>query len=682
MEFVSNPELTRSVLELSPTSTSVIFLGSYVSVPPPSSIPSISDTRSLVLQGVRNALLTQSRDSSLDSIHLVDRFITDDLANRITGMQFEAFMEAVKTATPGRFFSDQSSWLAAESSKPNHNHVAIAHIAKTLRQRGVNIEIITTNYDLCLEAAFDLICAVDTPNVEDSVVTRHIHVNGHSIEYAKIHGCITSNRSLVTTLDAVAQCREFVAATRVLSAITRADLVLFAGYSASDLDLRPALLRAIQSCPGRCYWSILSESVHLNSLASNPFRKAFFDNIGCKYVTCDLNSHESACNPLMSIANALDGTIPSHATSNGSPAAAHNAPIYEIDEAKRILIELCDKLKVDDALVVPPPSIDSDRTRLLRLLAHGHGARYDEGLRYAHDVCRSLSTPWSRAYCASLGALYEGLKKPLGLKNIYEHMWALYHLFLARVHHIFSTTQRIEDTLLNKAQCLHLWQHVIGKLVVLIYAKVPRPVTVPARLILRFSLVLMLNGLARRDILAFRQLASLERELAARREFMEIQLLAHRPFDENEAQVILDASFQLADYHLLANAYISFGRGACVAKCWDDATKYYMRATQSALLGTDDSLIRKALGELLRLLYFQNEDWYTEESGHLVLKNYSVTRTELAKVLREKIDNNEPVTIDLFRQLVEIYCKSCGCDVSQMNHRFRRSPKHWIIGEI
>jgi tetratricopeptide (TPR) repeat protein/NAD-dependent SIR2 family protein deacetylase len=119
---------------------------------------------------------------------------------------------------------------------PNNNHFVLAALAK----RGMVDTIITTNFDILLETAFDEVLGKDGYYVcaKDEEFERK-----EGVGIFKIHGTIKDSQSLGAILKQVNKGMSR-RKREVLSGILEENDVIFMGYGAGDFDVREVILSA------------------------------------------------------------------------------------------------------------------------------------------------------------------------------------------------------------------------------------------------------------------------------------------------------------------------------------------------------------------------------------------------------------------------------------------------------
>lgn len=159
------------------------------------------------------------------------------VASLIEKAAFEHIMEACP-------YSEELRGMLARrfaSGAVNDLHVAIARLLEGRRVR----HVITTNYDLCLDAALAGI-------VKQTVITEH-HVQtldfGQPI-YFKIHGCASQPASLVFTLSAE---RRMDSWKRFLLERLLTGRLLIIGYSGRDFEICPEIVALGCSVIWNCF---------------------------------------------------------------------------------------------------------------------------------------------------------------------------------------------------------------------------------------------------------------------------------------------------------------------------------------------------------------------------------------------------------------------------------------------
>jgi len=171
--------------------------------------------------------------------------LTPDEINKLmnSNIPFESFMEIISEAT------DISKILEIfEQGKPNKTHLLIAKLAKM----GIIKTIVTTNFDILIEKAFEqegLRENIDFKRyfVEDQFNSMKPINSDDKIRIFKIHGTIDFKNSIRTTLNVIASKNLSKERFKILDNLFYSgshDRVLIMGYSCSDIfDISPQIER-------------------------------------------------------------------------------------------------------------------------------------------------------------------------------------------------------------------------------------------------------------------------------------------------------------------------------------------------------------------------------------------------------------------------------------------------------
>lgn len=188
----------------------VIFTGAGISMAPPSDLPSFLSLAAQVAQTVQSPL-----DPGADEWKFqLDAFM--DVVNEGEGVDVHRLVQSIVTK-PG--------------SQPNENHIALARIAAKYSTR-----VITTNYDLHLEAALaahhkgrlDVFRAPAMPLGDDFDGLIYLHGSAED----------DPRRLVVTDRDFSSAYFHSAWAARFLERMFRSYVVLFVGYSHSDVVMK------------------------------------------------------------------------------------------------------------------------------------------------------------------------------------------------------------------------------------------------------------------------------------------------------------------------------------------------------------------------------------------------------------------------------------------------------------
>lgn len=124
--------------------------------------------------------------------------------------------------------------------KPNLNHFLLAHLSKI----GFLKIIITTNFDTLIEQAFHKIGNSELKVLYTQKQIKNIDYNYNGTILIKIHGCVTSKRTIATTLNRVSGINSYDYRKKLITKIfcdNKTDVVSM-GYSYSDaFDISPAI---------------------------------------------------------------------------------------------------------------------------------------------------------------------------------------------------------------------------------------------------------------------------------------------------------------------------------------------------------------------------------------------------------------------------------------------------------
>lgn len=162
---------------------------------------------------------------------------SDRDALRLAKLPFEAFIE-----TLSQICDVSHLYEIYRQGIPNANH----HLCVQLCARGYSPVVVTTNFDLLFENAFEF-ASIHAEKYWRNDELAMIGWNGHAPKIIKVHGSIEDERSLAITIRQVAGQKHLEGRTALIeqvfgSKVCNSALVL--GYSCSDkFDINPVLRR-------------------------------------------------------------------------------------------------------------------------------------------------------------------------------------------------------------------------------------------------------------------------------------------------------------------------------------------------------------------------------------------------------------------------------------------------------
>lgn len=244
--LIASPEGVDYLKELRRAGDLVALVGSGISIWHPSNMPNgqrITDALANVIAdrtvSPRSTVLDRIRGSAFE--HIMERYPKPDL---------------LRPTVAGAFYPTPS----------NPVHEALAHLLND----GVIRHIITTNYDVGLEAACSAIC--DPARAPQVVVTEGdlSAANPSQPILFKIHGCASPGKegTIVLTLGGEGEMPEWK--RELLARLVNGQNLLICGYSGLDFEICPELARL---SPSSFTWnSFLDPRSDANALTPNAKR--------------------------------------------------------------------------------------------------------------------------------------------------------------------------------------------------------------------------------------------------------------------------------------------------------------------------------------------------------------------------------------------------------------------------
>jgi len=619
----SHADLNAALARMHPGESVVFIVGATISVPPPSNLPSVETFKA----GVFDAL-SQIQDVSKDSflVRLIDRYRTKEFWQELKYKQgrqlpFEAFLGALHEATPKaveQIFAE--GFCSSSFRQPNFNHQGLVACARNLTARGVHVDVVTTNYDLCLESAFQQ-CGLPLGRVPHGSGRARILTSpiGAGVTLRKLHGSADDFKSMVLTFRAVSQCRIDPSIKRALECLQAAKVIIVAGYSGSDLDVRPAMGAILAEHAGtELYWLHHDESKFWADIEGQPFRRRFVETIAkwSGLVPCNLlvSDHHNC------LAAFADTTI---ATQGGAdfPAVIERAVgQFSPDDVRLFLAFITESLESSDAIEL----LDRHPRRLalahLVLEAHTHRAENDKAIELGGQFLTDRRLrPWQRARLAARCATdrimqgkYTQDLLPLNRRAVWEysrawiktpHLWGLL-VGTGPPRREFRDADEAEDyeAALDAQYCL---LHNLIRVAALA-AKRPRGV-------LR-SLVLWpwrpaAWWVVRRLKRCARKRPSLRDEGSMLREVLEARCYtgkfpAGTPKEQAEIEHVLEILGQVEAGHAIACVHLTLGRGYTFRRKLAEALREFLFGLKWVAGGEEHNTIRKCAGNAARLAFF------------------------------------------------------------------------------
>jgi hypothetical protein len=178
----------------------------------------------------------------------------DPLGAVVYAMPFEQFMSCLYAVSPQTALAVVQSACNTdrrEDFQPNGLHCLIAKLSFGLLSKKLAkaVTVLTTNYDLGLDAALKIEARHKLPlhpGADPEKTPPAYRARDGNLGYVKVHGCITKPKSLVFTMERLAELtfnpeelQLFLEPHLGSSASGKRLVVISVGYSFSDPDLRP-----------------------------------------------------------------------------------------------------------------------------------------------------------------------------------------------------------------------------------------------------------------------------------------------------------------------------------------------------------------------------------------------------------------------------------------------------------
>jgi hypothetical protein len=224
-----------------------LFVGSYISVPAPSSAPGVDAIKSKVAEELLAGL---SDDAALKTD--VERCLLGegDESLRFANMPFESLWERISNIA-GVAFVHRALRRMYYDLPFNHNHLAVAQL---LRDGHVKA-LFTTNYDQCIEAALGHLgfsCEYEWPRRSEPVVSVAIRPHAGSrqpldVSFLKLHGTVNEPDSLAFMFAQITSAFSPRTLRRLRNTLCESGCpTFFCGYGFNDWDLRGLFTSRIQ----------------------------------------------------------------------------------------------------------------------------------------------------------------------------------------------------------------------------------------------------------------------------------------------------------------------------------------------------------------------------------------------------------------------------------------------------
>lgn len=306
----------------------------------------------------------------------------DPLGAIVDAMPFEQFMSCLYTVSPQTALAVVQSACNTgrlEDFQPNGLHCLIAGLSSGLLSKKLAkaVTVLTTNYDLGLDVALGRKAGRELhlhQGAEPEKVPPDYMLLDGNVGYVKVHGCVTELKSLVFTMERLAELtfnpgrlRRCLEPHLGSTASHKRLLVISVGYSFSDPDLRPLwqeffghkavlVVRLVKDD----YENKPSQKTRLQSVFKGVefSQKQFFEALKQREdVPCNLFKPEN--NFLLEMAKALelriaDGCIPAEAALPETLVESASEAVRRLsfDEAAEFMARLCDFSARSDAIQV------------------------------------------------------------------------------------------------------------------------------------------------------------------------------------------------------------------------------------------------------------------------------------------------------------------------------------------
>lgn len=218
----------------------VVFVGAGISFN--SGVPTVYPLKKAILDGMN--ILTNDE---------VEELVSFDIP-------FESFISSLQSDC----YSIKTLFDIYSLGKPNLNHFLLAHLSL----QGFIKVIITTNFDTLIEQAFESIGNTKLKVFYTQKQIRNIDYNDEETILIKIHGCVTSKRTIATTLNRVSGSNSYDYRERIVTKLfcKKGNGIMSMGYSYSDaFDISPAIERCKNKENNIC---IVGHSSKLNEIQS------------------------------------------------------------------------------------------------------------------------------------------------------------------------------------------------------------------------------------------------------------------------------------------------------------------------------------------------------------------------------------------------------------------------------
>lgn len=636
-------EDVKESLDSARSGDSVVFLlGSVISKQSPCSLPGVEAFKKAVLQSL---LETAKASSSIHVQDLLIKFLSkafwDDLNSRGKTLPFEAFLGALNIANPNavsRIF--QEVFCSPKRRVPNFNHLAIADCSIVLAERGIRVTLLTTNYDLCIESAFmQRGVVLSEVGSHWTRVKELAAADGKGISLFKLHGSAENAPNMVFTFEAVSRCRADKRIKSAFDCLQSAKAIIVAGYSGSDLHLRPIIEKALRGGKHTLFWLHHNEKKFRRDMKRQPFREHFFQAIGDRahFVECDLEQNHADSNLLAAIAIGHRPSPPNSAFSSletipSQSPSGWTEQLPMSDEDIRLFLGLLSQvLELPDAGSILENHSRVAESSAIWMESFAHGGNYDGAIKSGQSLIkvRTGLTPWAQARLAARCATYPVIRGTLSKELLTFNLSAILALRRAKkqspqVWSALINDRHCEAALESDAATLADMETEMNDAADCVHALMHNAIRIPAFLMrgrsrpscLIFSLLWKPFGRWSSKILFYwaSKQHLLREEATTRREAFEALVYAgafpatpvenHFESEKKAIQDVLEILEQVESVNAIACVHLTLGRGHTFRMQFEKALESFLNGLKWVVGGYETDIARKCAGNAARLAFF------------------------------------------------------------------------------